>query len=177
MAAPSPRSIAQQAAAAHLRQGSGALRVRVVSGSMRPLLRPGDFVLVQPCPPKAVRPGDVLTVQCRDSAWVTHRLVDITPRGWVLMGDASPWADAPRPPQALVGRVTGVWRGQTFLDWGRPPWEARNRRAARQTRLRYRAARLLQGSASPPRGARALLLRALLRLFRLGQRLRPAPFR
>ncbi|GAB4530475.1 MAG: hypothetical protein Fur0018_17790 [Anaerolineales bacterium] len=158
----SPSRLAQQAAAAHLQQTDGVLRVRVVSGSMEPLLRAGDSVRVQPCAPAEVRPGDVLTMHSA-GGWVTHRLMEITPQGWVLMGDASPWADAPLPAEALVGRVTGVWRGETFQDWTQPPWQAEARHAARRARQRYALVRLLQAGRYPPRRLSALLLRVLRR--------------
>ncbi|RME41337.1 MAG: hypothetical protein D6794_00795, partial [Deltaproteobacteria bacterium] len=71
---PNPSHLARKAGAQYARQTGEALRVRVVSGSMEPLLRAGDSVLVQPCAPDAVRPGDVLTIQS-GASWVTHRLM------------------------------------------------------------------------------------------------------
>ena len=73
-------------------EASGSLRLTVTSDSMRPLLRVGDGVVVQPIDPSALQPGDVIVVQ-RGGEWITHRLVAVDERGWHTHGDNTCYGD------------------------------------------------------------------------------------
>jgi hypothetical protein len=67
-------------------------RLTVTSDSMRPLLRVGDGVVVQPIDPHALQPGDVIVVR-RGGDWITHRLVTVDERGWHTHGDNTRYGD------------------------------------------------------------------------------------
>lgn len=63
---------------------TGAYRtLTVLSGSMRPMIEPGDVVVVRPVPTSALRVGDVVTFQAPtpDKATVTHRIIEIVEPG------------------------------------------------------------------------------------------------
>ncbi len=90
--------------------------MRVVSGSMRPTLRVGDYVYVAPISSAHVRVGDVVVLDIGNEL-LTHRLL-----GWqgeipLTKGDASLVPDTfPRPPR-LLGRVIGYERCGRYHDW------------------------------------------------------------
>lgn len=101
------------------KQGRGWFRV--ATGSMRPIIEPGEKVLVEQIAPAAARRGDiVLYREGRD--YVTHRLVGFLTRGgkdlFLVKGDAGSVPEE-LAPEAVCGRVTLVEKrggGQLLLD-------------------------------------------------------------
>jgi signal peptidase I len=81
--------------------------VVVTSGSMMPLIHPGDVVVERPNP-KTVAKDDVVTYrQAGTKRLITHRVVDRDPTGdYTIKGDANTQADPqPVPPGRVVGQV------------------------------------------------------------------------
>jgi signal peptidase I len=129
---------------------TGLLRLTVTSDSMRPLLRAGDVVVVQPIEPRTLRPGDVIVVQ-RGREWITHRLVMIDERGWHTHGDNMRYADEAVGAAEIVGRAIVIERGDQTIDLQQPHWRAIDGRINRvqRTQLRmFAALRKLGGTRS-----------------------------
>ncbi|TQL02634.1 signal peptidase I [Cellulomonas sp. SLBN-39] len=83
----------------------------VTSGSMGPLVRPGDVVLVQPDPDDVVV-GSVVTFRAADDGLVTHRVAEVTADGYVTRGDANPVTDS-----TVVHREDLVGRVRALVPW------------------------------------------------------------
>lgn len=84
----------------------------VQTGSMEPVLRPGDAVIVRAAGTRSLRTGDIVSYQSPRASQVviTHRLVSVSPvNGWLITkGDALAAPDPAFPPRRLVGRVIAV---------------------------------------------------------------------
>ncbi len=87
--------------------GLGWHPVVITSGSMEPLIRPGDVVLTGDVPPERLGPGTVITFEdpARNGSLTTHRIVGVTSDGdYRTRGDANGVSDStPVPPDAVVG--------------------------------------------------------------------------
>ncbi|MFB6130155.1 MAG: signal peptidase I [Salinigranum sp.] len=93
--------------------GAGPIRLSyVTSGSMTPLLHPGDGYLLYTW--GTARVGDVVTYRSQvHGGYVTHRVVGRTDEGFLTRGDANPSTDQaggepPVPRSEIVGRVLTV---------------------------------------------------------------------
>jgi signal peptidase I len=80
--------------------------------SMRPLFRPGDRILFDPCRTEYVKQGDVIIfTPPGGTERVVHRVVSTGPSGIRTKGDASPYQDAWGLRQEdIVGRTVSVER-------------------------------------------------------------------
>ena len=91
-------------------QGNQLLSVQ--TGSMEPVLQPGDAVVVHAVSTRQLRVGDIISYQSpRDSSLIiSHRLIGIDRRtGWLrTQGDALKTPDPAFPPRLVVGQVTAV---------------------------------------------------------------------
>lgn len=90
---------------------SGVTLVRLATGSMSPTYPADSVLLVRSVAAADVRVGDVVTVSRDGTVPITHRVVEVTPRGsgaeLVLRGDAND-VDDPEPYQvSKVGLVVG----------------------------------------------------------------------
>ncbi|ACU38239.1 signal peptidase I [Actinosynnema mirum] len=87
--------------------------VVVTSGSMEPLVRPGDVVLLDPTPDREPLVGDVVVYSRSDAPSVTHRVVGRDDDGrYRTRGDANPTPDAASvAPEDVLGRVRGLVPG------------------------------------------------------------------
>lgn len=85
------------------------LQLKVISASMWPCLRPGDWVKVAPCGEESIQYGDLLVVECGQE-WITHRLVGRRERSWITKGDHLCEFDPPVPASQVVGRVVALRR-------------------------------------------------------------------
>lgn len=90
----------------------GAVPLTVLSGSMEPVLSPGDVVVVRPVAADDLRTGDVVTFQpvSDDPSLVTHRVVGIGSTGggdrvFTTRGDANGADDDPVTADQVMGRV------------------------------------------------------------------------
>ncbi len=91
----------------------GAVPLTVLTGSMQPLLAPGDLVVVRPVAPEDLAIGDVVTFQpvSDDPTLVTHRITAIAhdDAGAVTAvttrGDANGRDDDPLVPAQVKGRL------------------------------------------------------------------------
>lgn len=71
----------------------------VLSGSMEPVMLPGDVILVAPLGPGLIEPGDIISFQipsAQERVVVTHRVLEVDPerRELVTKGDANSDIDA-----------------------------------------------------------------------------------
>lgn len=142
-----------------LSAGGQIFRLEVTSGSMSPLIRPGDWVVLAPLATAHPCIGDILVLPA-GSDWIVHRLVDYAggadERRMITKGDQTPEADAPWDEELLIGRVSAVERGgaQILLDaslgarilsrlavWGWIVWSPGKRRVFR--RAAWRVLRLI----------------------------------
>jgi signal peptidase I len=126
---------------------SDLLRLTVTSDSMRPLLRAGDEVVVDPIEPRALRPGMIIVVE-RHGDWITHRLVAIDEHGWHTHGDNTRTLDLPAQADEIIGRVIAIEQGAHTIDLQQPRWAAIERRINRAQRLQL----ALIGALRPRRG-------------------------
>jgi signal peptidase len=83
---------------------SGFVKARIVlTGSMEPMISPGDLVLLAPTPRTQPKLGDVVSYTARrfsgESVGVfTHRIIGGDPvNGWLVKGDANPSPDVQKP--------------------------------------------------------------------------------
>ncbi len=83
----------------------------VLSGSMAPLIRPGDVILVGSSSESAA-PGDIITFDDGSGGLVSHRLIEEVDEGYRTKGDANPVADSAIVPR---DRVVGV--GQLLVPY------------------------------------------------------------
>lgn len=133
-----------------LRSGR-ALRFRAHGGSMWPLVRDGDVLLVQPVAPAAVRTGDVVLCSSAVGRVVAHRVIRVEDgpedRRFTVQGDAVARPDGKFPPAQLYGRVVAIERGETCIAMDRPVMRLLGRAAALRSAwslgrgLRFRTAR------------------------------------
>jgi len=82
----------------------------VGSGSMQPVLRVGDVVMVRTVPAQSVAVGDIIRYR-KEGVDVIHRVVAIKNEGglqFVTKGDANNAEDTPVPAEALRGKVVLV---------------------------------------------------------------------
>ncbi|MGH7708138.1 MAG: S24/S26 family peptidase, partial [Vulcanimicrobiaceae bacterium] len=86
---------------------TGSARVRIVGRSMRPLLRAGMVVEVEPLaePPRI---GDILVFR-GSQRLVAHRLVASNDATYITCGDAFPERAEFVPAPRVAGRVEKVW--------------------------------------------------------------------
>jgi len=123
---------------------AGMLRLTVTGDSMRPLLRAGDGVIVQPIDPYALRPGNVVVAQ-RGGEWITHRLVAVDKRGWHMHGDNTRYGDEAASATEIVGRVIAIERGAHTIDLQQPRWHAIGRRINRVQRVQWQILAAMRG--------------------------------
>jgi signal peptidase len=88
----------------------------VTSGSMAPTLDPGDgFVAIPAAVADPVEEGDVVTFRAEEvqgGGLTTHRVVEVTDRGYVTKGDANPFTDQDggEPPVKEAQVVAVAWQ-------------------------------------------------------------------
>lgn len=104
-------------------------RMRMVTGSMRPLIREGDQLYIE-LQPKIIQLGDILIYRHRGQ-FIAHRLVDIRQsregEQFILKGDATPRFDAPLPRERIIGRVAYVEGVLGCTDYNTKRWQRFNR--------------------------------------------------
>ena len=76
----------------------------IISGSMEPVIRIGDMVIVQKQSDYAV--GDV--VAYRSKTPITHRIVEKTPDGYITQGDANNASDPEIEKNLVIGKVVRI---------------------------------------------------------------------
>ena len=134
-------------------QVAGPLRLPVVSDSMRPLLRAGDWIFVEAVTPALLQLGDIVVAQ-RGAELITHRLVARDGTGWWTHGDNTRVLDHVLPAEEIVGRVSAIERGAQRLDLRARHWQTANRWIGRIDRAKLRV--FQAGRAMPYRTARRL---------------------
>jgi len=88
----------------------------VTSGSMEPTLDTGDgFVAIPAAVAGPIEEGDVVTFRAeevQDDGLTTHRVVEVTDRGYVTKGDANPFTDQDggEPPVKEAQVVAVAWQ-------------------------------------------------------------------
>jgi signal peptidase I len=91
---------------------SGFMKARIVlTGSMEPVIKPGDIVLLAPTPRTQPELGDIVSYTARrfsgESVGVfTHRIIGGDPvNGWLVKGDNNPSPDVQKPKAEDVSGV------------------------------------------------------------------------
>jgi len=92
-------------------EGSGGVTLQVRGGSMKPLLRDGDWVGIAPAEPV---PGRIVLARAATGELICHRVLARTPSGFLLAGDRSATAEE-RPRDAVLGVVRWVSRQRRLL--------------------------------------------------------------
>jgi signal peptidase len=115
-----------------------AVRFRAGGGSMWPLIRDGDVLLVQPVDAGAVRVGDTVLFHCSTGRVLAHRVIRVrttgTDRRFTVQGDARPRPDGQIGEEQVYGRVVSVERGRVRIDLRRPPMRILAWAAAQRSR-------------------------------------------
>jgi len=91
----------------------GAVPLTVLTGSMRPVIQPGDLIVSRATNPNNLRIGQIVTFQpvSGDPTLITHRIVNTTRNldgeliSLVTRGDANGSDDAPLVPEQVMGRM------------------------------------------------------------------------
>ncbi len=90
------------------RQGAKTVRVKITGECMSPLIRKGDWVLVNAGQTRPVN-GQILCIQ-KDEKVIVHRLLEARPEDMITKGDRSATFDSPTQPSSVIGIVVAVER-------------------------------------------------------------------
>lgn len=116
------------------------VRFRPGGQSMRPAIKDGEAILVEPVKLSQIHPDDIILYRMERGV-IAHRVQRLEQRGgdilFITRGDTSHADDAPVPAEDVLGLVVAVERdGRTITLTGRT---ARWRRAARRLASRVRS--------------------------------------
>lgn len=79
----------------------------ITSGSMWPVLKKGDLILIHGVEPGAVLKGDIIVWQ-QDNGFTIHRVVSVGEKTVTTKGDANFTEDGPVPHTAIIGKAVDV---------------------------------------------------------------------
>ena len=79
----------------------------ITSGSMWPVLKEGDLILIQAVPKQALRAGDIV-VWRNPQGFTIHRVVELGSETFITKGDANFTDDAPVRYADLIGRTVAI---------------------------------------------------------------------
>ncbi len=131
------------------------VRLRARGGSMSPLVRDGDLILVRPIDADVVRVGDVVIVRDEPDRLVVHRVVrrHSGPGGpaFTVQGDQVVRPDGVFPAAQLYGRVVTIERDGRRIELDGPAMGLLGRLAALRSRW------------SLARGRRSRMARSMVR--------------
>jgi signal peptidase I len=106
-----------------LHQGKS-LRFKARGVSMRPMVRDGDILLVQPVEAGRIRVGDVILCSSQVDRVVIHRALRrlSSPDGetFLVQGDQVVWPDGWIPQSQVYGRVAAIERAGVPIDMHSP---------------------------------------------------------
>lgn len=94
--------------------------VKIVSGSMEPSIRDGDYIIIEKTETSALEVGDIICYYSSDKEingrLNTHRIMEILPDGsFITKGDANKYCDeTPVTPDSIIGKYRGKLG---FLRW------------------------------------------------------------
>ena len=94
------------------------LRFRALGVSMRPFIKNGEIIIVQPLPASKLRVGDIVFFKTDDRGLVAHRLISVKADGLlVTKGDATYGFDREIKADKVLGKVIAVEKksGRTVL--------------------------------------------------------------
>ena len=112
---------------ADLHQQKQELWLPVLSGSMMPLLRTGDEVLVQSVNPDNIRPGDIIVFKDQDKL-IVHRVIRRYKNGsptFLQKGDCTTAAEIIRS-EDVIGKVIAVCKGTKIIRLNDGIWKVVN---------------------------------------------------
>lgn len=94
---------------------------KVVTGSMEPSIHEGDFVIIESVDTNKLKVGDVICFYSLDEEIYdmpnTHRIVDVTDKGFVTKGDANLVPDqTPVTADRVIGKYTGKSKFLRFVN-------------------------------------------------------------
>jgi signal peptidase I len=117
-----PRSIQKnhhtylaQAAIRDVLRADGKLRFAVISNSMKPLLRKGDWVIVKMVPVEDIHLGDLVLVSAEERL-ISHRVIRIDRDTIQTKGDAVPCADTPVSMSQMLGVIQTIDRSGKVIS-------------------------------------------------------------
>jgi SOS-response transcriptional repressor LexA len=110
-----------------------AVRIRVTGRSMRPILCPGDIVVVRPA--DEVARGDIVAVLDTHGRLIVHRITKIDGDTIVTQGDAVHLEDPPAARSAVIGRVEERMRDSGSTDFRSRRWQFAGRSIAMTRRV------------------------------------------
>ena len=93
--------------------------VRVLTGSMEPSIREGDYIIIRKTDAQRLNEGDIICFRSEEAEIKgklnTHRIMSVTESGFVTKGDANKYPDeAEVSPEAVIGKYDGKIG---FLRW------------------------------------------------------------
>lgn len=94
--------------------------VKIVTGSMEPTIRDGDYIIIEKTEAAALKEGDIICFYSSDSdisgRLNTHRIMEISENGgFITKGDANKYSDEEA---VSLEAVIGKYRGKLgFLRW------------------------------------------------------------
>ena len=100
-----------------LLQAGQAVRFVARGASMWPAIRDGAVVDVTPCPPFALRPGDIGAYASSKGTIVVHRVAAVSPTSLRFAGDSLGGPDEAVDARQVLGRVTIVVQPRLHLRW------------------------------------------------------------
>jgi signal peptidase I len=117
----SRRQALAQTAVCDVLSTQGELRLAVVSQSMRPIMRAGDWVLVKASATTPVQTGDIVLLLAGEQL-ISHRVIEIGRDTIQTKGDSAAFADFPVGYEQVLGTIQVVFRGKTTIRLRQPGW-------------------------------------------------------
>ena len=122
--------------------------LQIATGSMRPLIRPKDSVIVKGGKVSGLQSGDIILFERNTRLYVHRLLIKQYHNGEVILlskGDNTLVMDKSISAEQFLGKVVKVKRNQKVINLAKPPWSIINRFLYIFARLQIKALGIYRG--------------------------------